>query len=74
MYIDESGNTGTDYNNSEQPFFVMAGIIVPDDKWFELDRGISELKSTLFPDNKNVEIHAAKMFNPRRSTPYLLFM
>lgn len=26
MYADESGNTGTDYDNKEQPIFVLAGV------------------------------------------------
>jgi len=32
LYADESGNTGTDYDNKEQPIFVLGGLIVEDEK------------------------------------------
>jgi len=72
MYIDESGNTGTDYKNVEQPYFTMSGIIIKDTDWVKLDHEISELKKDLF-GTADIEIHAALMYNPKRSnkiTPF----
>ncbi|MCI8655522.1 MAG: helix-turn-helix domain-containing protein, partial [Clostridia bacterium] len=33
IYADESGNTGTDYDNKEQPIFVIAGVLIDDANW-----------------------------------------
>ena len=32
LYLDESGSTGTDLENKQQPFFVLAGVYVEDKK------------------------------------------
>lgn len=69
MYIDESGNTGTNYKDIEQPIFTMAGIIVKDSNWLKIDRELSELKRNLF-GRADMEIHAQEMFNPRKTTPF----
>ena len=37
MYSDESGNTGTDLDNKQQPIFALAGIIVKDEKWHKIN-------------------------------------
>lgn len=44
VYLDESGNTGTDLKDSQQPVFVLAGLIVPEDCWQELE---ADLEATL---------------------------
>lgn len=28
IYVDESGNTGTDYDNKQQPIFVLESFII----------------------------------------------
>lgn len=38
LYADESGSTGTDYDNNEQPIFVLGGVIVDKDKWHEINK------------------------------------
>lgn len=30
MYADESGSTGTDYDNPQQKIFTLAGVAVPE--------------------------------------------
>lgn len=35
LYVDEAGNTGTDYDNPQQPIFSLSGIIVDTDDWIE---------------------------------------
>ena len=37
MYVDESGNTGTDYDNKEQPIFALVGVVIKDKKWHEVN-------------------------------------
>ena len=44
MYADESGNTGTDYDNKEQPIFVLAGVLVEDRKWHKINKLFNQRK------------------------------
>ena len=37
MYLDESGSTGLDLDNKNQPYFVLAGVSVKDAKWHEIN-------------------------------------
>ena len=37
MYLDESGSTGLDLENNNQPIFVLAGIIVNDKNWHKVN-------------------------------------
>ena len=68
MYSDESGNTGTDLDNKQQPIFALAGIIVKDEKWHKINDYFEEEKVKICPEFKNNEIHAAELFNaPKRS-------
>jgi len=54
IYIDESGNEIIDGEEN----FVLAAIILNEEKWFEVDKRISELKEKhLTIDSKNEEIH-----------------
>ena len=68
MYADESGSTGIDYNNKQQPIFVLAGILVEEQKWHKINNYFNKEKIkiwNLFEDN---EIHTADIFNPRRKS------
>ena len=44
VYLDESGNTGTDLKDTQQPIFVLAALIVPETGWQPLE---ADLISTL---------------------------
>jgi hypothetical protein len=37
VYIDESGNTGLNLKDSQQPVFLLAAMILPESKWFLLE-------------------------------------
>ena len=68
MYADESGSTGIDYDNKQQPIFVLAGILVEEQKWHKINNYFNKEKIkiwNLFEDN---EIHTADIFNPRRKS------
>ena len=68
MYADESGSTGTDYDNKQQPIFCLAGICVEDCKWHDINNKFEEEKVKIYPEFKDNEIHAMELFNaPRRS-------
>ena len=38
VYIDESGNTGLNLKDSQQPVFLLAAVILPESKWFPLEK------------------------------------
>ena len=42
VYLDESGNTATNLNDSEQPIFLLAALIVPGSAWQPLERDLEE--------------------------------
>ncbi len=70
MYVDESGSTGTDYDNKQQPIFSLAGICVEDCKWHEINNEFENKKMQIYPEFKNNEIHATELFNAPRSSIY----
>jgi hypothetical protein len=39
IYLDESGNSGNNLNDAQQPIFVLCAMIVPVDQWLRLERG-----------------------------------
>ena len=58
VYADESGTVGI--NDSEN--FVIAAIILHEEKWFEADKLISNLKREFFPRDAP-EIHMSEIVN-----------
>ena len=42
VYLDESGNTGTNLNDTEQPIFLLAALIVPEGVWQPLERDLEQ--------------------------------
>lgn len=68
LYADESGSTGLDYENKQQPIFSLAGICVEDCKWHEINNKIEEEKIKIYPEFKDNEIHATELFNAPRSS------
>lgn len=66
LYADDAGNTGTDYDNPQQPVFSLAGVIVKDDAWFKVNDEINKLKKDILPDFPDVEIHAADIFSGKK--------
>lgn len=68
MYADESGNTGTDYDNKEQPIFVLAGILVDNKKWHGINNYFNEQKVKIWNLFDTNEIHTSEIFSPRRKS------
>ena len=49
VYFDETGNTGTNLRDSQQPVFVLAAMIVPETAWQDLERGLQAAVDELLP-------------------------
>lgn len=45
LYADESGNTGTDFDNSQQPIFVLSSVLVNENNWHNINRLLDNKKA-----------------------------
>lgn len=70
LYIDESGNTGSDLDNKNQPYFILAGVCIEDKKWHEINDYFETEKLKIFPGFKNLEIHTNELFNTNKKSPF----
>ncbi len=68
IYFDESGNTGNNLNDSQQPIFVLCALIVPESKWLQVERDLHAEIENLLPSPRPVdfEVHATDLQSGRR--------
>ena len=59
IYLDESGNTGLNLRDEQQPVFLLAAIIIPDSKWFAMEKDFYDILNKYFNNNlpENFELH-----------------
>ena len=66
IYLDESGNTGTNLGDPQQPVFVLAALIVPEAAWLDLEKRLVASIERHFPERPaDFEVHANQLLNPR---------
>lgn len=67
IYLDESGQTGTNLRDTFQPVFVLGALVVPESVWLELEKDLQAAIETSFPAPRpdDFEIHATEISNPR---------
>jgi len=65
VYIDESGDTGHNLVDVQQPVFVLGALLVPQGKWKNLEREFKKITSQFFGDEQdsNFELHAMDLVN-----------
>jgi hypothetical protein len=65
IYLDESGNSGGNLNDPQQPVFVLGALLVPEGKWQAVEQGlVAEIKSFFggaVPEK--FEVHATDIRN-----------
>ena len=63
VYFDESGNSGNNLNDPQQPIFTLGSLIVPEECWQELEGDLESSLAAHFPDisNAGIEIHAGDL-------------
>jgi hypothetical protein len=63
VYFDESGNSGNNLNDSEQPMFVLGALIVPEACWQAVEADLEAPVEEYFPDiaASGAEIHAGDL-------------
>lgn len=70
LYADESGNTGTDLDNKQQPIFVLAGVLVDENNWHSINNTFNEEKIKILPILQNYEIHTNELFNSSKKSVF----
>lgn len=70
LFCDESGNTGPDWANADQPIFVHGGWLVPDDAGISLFHdGIARLKHDY--NLKSLELKTSRILKRQNSSAIL---
>src|SRR3954470_7895870 len=49
VYFDESGNSGNNLNDADQPIFVLGALIVPETCWQAVERDLEKELAGHFP-------------------------
>ncbi|WP_041587700.1 DUF3800 domain-containing protein [Thermincola potens] len=66
LYADDAGNTGTDYDNEQQPIFSLTGIVVDENRWISLNEAFEAHKKVIMPEHAECEIHATDIFQGQK--------
>jgi hypothetical protein len=68
VYFDESGNTGTNLSDPQQPVFVLGALLVPADKWLTIEAELLAALDLRFPPPRddNFEVHAIKLLTGQK--------
>jgi len=63
IYLDESGNSGTNLSDPQQPIFVLGALMVPEGKWKAIEAELIKKIETFFEGSipENFEIHASEI-------------
>ena len=72
FYLDESGDTGNNLADQEQPIFVLAGLSVADKKWNNTKEQLDGIVYRYFEGNIpiNFELHSNQLLSPRGEGPF----
>ena len=72
FYIDESGDTGRNLSDPEQPIFVMGGVNLRDEGWNRTQQEFNQMLSDYFngtiPDE--FELHSYELLSPNGRGPF----
>lgn len=63
VYLDESGNTGNNLADPEQPLFVLCAMVVPEGNWIALEQELEQVIHAQFPQGapKDFEVHSGDL-------------
>ena len=65
-YVDEAGSTGKNLGDEQQPVFVMAGLLVSDERWRKTESEIRRITEAAFQGDlpSDFELHACELLSP----------
>jgi len=71
-YVDEAGTTGKNLDDPQQPVFVMAGLLVSDEKWRTTESEIRKVIAEAYggPPPQDFELHASELLAPEGQGPF----
>ena len=61
-YLDESGNTGRKLGDPDQPFHVLAAVMVREDRIQEMSQQLDDLAARAPTREKLIEYHGQELF------------
>jgi hypothetical protein len=63
IYLDESGNTGCNLKDEQQPIFLLCALLVPESRWQGLERSLQAVTDELLGRNlpDRFEVHASEL-------------
>lgn len=72
FYLDESGDTGRDLRNPQQPVMVLGGINLRDEGWNRTNIEFKKIMKDYFDGNipAGFELHARELLSPRGEGPF----
>ncbi|WP_434999724.1 DUF3800 domain-containing protein [Vibrio scophthalmi] len=72
FYLDESGDTGANLQDGQQPIFVLAGLSVADKKWNNTKERLDRIISDYFNGNvpQGFEVHSNELLSPNGEGPF----
>lgn len=72
VYIDETGTTGKKLRASGNDVFVMAGVVVSDEKWHKTHETMSKRIKAAFNESlpDSFELHAHELLAPDGAGPF----
>jgi len=71
-YVDEAGSTGKNLEDRQQPIFVMAGLLVSDEKWRKTEGEVRRIVKGAFHGTvpSDFELHACELLAPEGEGPF----
>lgn len=72
FYLDESGDTGANLQDTQQPIFVLAGLSISDKKWNNTKERLDTIISEYFGGNvpEGFEVHSNELLSPNGEGPF----
>jgi hypothetical protein len=65
VYFDETGNTGTNFDDAQQPIFALGALVVSEAVWQDLEKDLQSAVDSTFPQPRpeGFEIHGGSLRN-----------
>ena len=69
VYVDESGNSGNNLEDAQQPIFVLGALVVPETVWQAVENDLEASLANHFPQSRytELEVHAGDLRQGTRS-------
>jgi len=72
FYLDESGDTGENLVDKNQPIFVLGGLSIADKKWNNTKESLDKIVKEYFAEAvpANFELHSTELLSPNGEGPF----